>query len=41
MCIKIKIIYTNNRGEFQRGELVAKWDRKDIDVKPNIIFFQY
>src|SRR6266498_3641247 len=41
MCIKIKIIRTDNGGEFQRGELVAEWDRKCINIKSNITFSQH
>ncbi len=41
MCIKIKTIYTNDGGEFQRGELIAEWDREDINVKFNITFSRH
>ena len=41
MCIKIKTIRTNNEGEFQRGELIAEWDREDINVKFNITFSRH
>ncbi len=41
MYIKIKTIRTDNEDKFQRGELVAEWEREGINNKPNITFSQY